>query len=375
VSGPKVRVAGRVAVEGIGKRFGGADAIRDLTWSFAEGKVTVLLGPSGCGKTTTLRAIAGLETPDTGRILFGSRVVFDAAAGIDGAPEGRNIGMVFQSYAIWPHLTVRENVAYPLRIRRKPPDRIRRRVDEALELTGLSGFAERNATWLSGGQQQRVALARAIVAEPEVLLLDEPLSNLDARLREATRRELARIQTQVGSTFIYVTHDQAEALALGDYVCVMNRGRIVEAGPPRSVYERPKTLFAARFIGGANFIEGHLISHADGSGSVVESPLGRFTVEGVSDATPGDPVTAVLRPERLRLIAGSTPNGATVNRIDGVIDQLFYLGDAQEVVLRVRSEVLRARIGARVPLSPGAAASFWIAPEDVIVVASADVEP
>lgn len=362
-------MATRVVVEGISKSFGEVGAIRDLSIVFPEGKVTVLLGPSGCGKTTTLRAIAGLESLDRGRIVFGDRVVFDAEAGTNVPPEDRNIGMVFQSYAIWPHLTVRENIAYPLRIRRRPHQMVRRRVDEVLAITGLSDFADRNATRLSGGQQQRVALARAVVAEPEVLLLDEPLSNLDARLREATRRELARIQSQVGSTFIYVTHDQLEALALGDYICVMNRGCVVQMGRPRDIYDRPKTSFVAQFVGSANFVEGRKIGGMGGSQTVVESPLGRFVAAGANDGAPGGQVIMVLRPERLRMSDHGTPGMRTVNRIDGVIDQLFYLGDVQEVVVRVRECMLRARVDVRSRLDFGDAVSFFIAPEDVILLA------
>jgi iron(III) transport system ATP-binding protein len=365
-------VATRVALEGICKRFGDAEAIRDLSLTFPAGKVTVLLGPSGCGKTTTLRAIAGLELLDAGRIVFGDRVVFDAAAGIHLPPEDRNIGMVFQSYAVWPHLTVRENVAYPLRIRKRSAAMIRRRVDEVLAITGLADLADRNATRLSGGQQQRVALARAVVAEPEVLLLDEPLSNLDARLRDTTRRELARIQAQVGATFIYVTHDQVEALALGDYICVMNEGRIIQMGLPKEVYEHPETLFVAQFIGSANAVEGHMRGGEGGSEAVVDSPWGRFVVAAADRWVLGELVTIVLRPERLRLLGGRTSGAGVVNRIDGVIDELFYLGDAQEVTLRVGDRALRARLDVRAHLTVGAAVSICIDPQDVIVVRSGD---
>ena len=366
-------MATRVALEGIRKRFGDVEAIRDLSLTFPEGKVTVLLGPSGCGKTTTLRAIAGLETLDAGRVMFGNRVVFDAAAGIHLPPEDRNIGMVFQSYAVWPHLTVRENVAYPLRIRKRSAAMIRTRVDEALAITGLAELADRNATRLSGGQQQRVALARAVVAEPEVLLLDEPLSNLDARLRDTTRRELARLQAQVGATFIYVTHDQMEALALGDYIGVMNEGRVVQIGTPKEVYERPKTLFVAQFIGGANFVEGRMRGGVGGSETVVESPWGLFVVAGADRGVPNEPVTIVLRPERLRLLDGRTSGTGIVNRIAGVIEQLFYLGDVQEVILRVGDRALRARLDVRVQLNVGAPTSLYVDPEDIIVVRSVDV--
>ena len=230
--------------------------MRDFSLSVGRGEFVTLLGPSGCGKTTTLRCVAGLERPDAGEIRIGDEVVASAGRGIYLYPEHRNIGMVFQSYAVWPHMTVFENVAYGLRVRRIAAAEIRERTTRALELVGLDHLAERYATKLSGGQRQRVALARAIVYEPRVVLFDEPLSNLDAKLREQMRIELVRLQQEVGITSIYVTHDQAEALVMSDRVVVMDKGVIQQIDDPQTIYARPANTFVANFIGVANLMEG-----------------------------------------------------------------------------------------------------------------------
>ncbi len=236
-----------------------AGGVRDIDFALPPGTFFTLLGPSGCGKTTTLRCVAGLERPDAGFITLGERVLFDSQRKVAVPMNQRGIGMVFQSYAIWPHMTVFENIAFPLRVakeRRYPREEIRRLVDQALATVGLAGYGDRPATRLSGGQQQRVALARAIVHHPQLLLLDEPLSNLDASLREEMRAELRRLQQDIGVTAIYVTHDQAEALAMSDMVAVMDHGRIVQFGEPRAIYFRPESEFVASFIGAANLLAG-----------------------------------------------------------------------------------------------------------------------
>ena len=219
--------------------------------SIAEGQggTLALLGPSGCGKTTMLRCIAGLETPSQGLIEIGGRVVFDSARGIDLKPEDRALGVVFQSYAVWPHMSVAANVGFPLKVRRVPKSELDARVDRILDIVGLSAWREKPATELSGGQQQRVALARALIHEPSLVLFDEPMSNLDAQLRDQMRLELKLLQQQLNFTAIYVTHDQSEAFALAQTVVVMNRGRIETVGPPEEVVRRPKTPFIARFLG------------------------------------------------------------------------------------------------------------------------------
>jgi iron(III) transport system ATP-binding protein len=253
-----------LSIENLQKVFkasGGTDvrAVDGVSISIASGSILTLLGPSGCGKTTTLRCLAGLERPDAGRIVIGDTTVFDSAKGIFVPPSDRGIGMVFQSYAIWPHMSVFENVAFPLRVarnRKYSAAEIKDKVARALEMVRLGGFERRSATQLSGGQQQRLALARGLVHEPKILLLDEPLSNLDAKLREQMRFELKRLQRSLRVTTVYVTHDQAEALALSDEIAVFNQGRIVQRGNPHDIYSHPTSRFVADFIGSANFLTG-----------------------------------------------------------------------------------------------------------------------
>jgi len=244
-----------IALENLSKRFDEFVAVNAVTLTAADGEFLTLLGPSGCGKTTTLRMIAGLEEPNGGSIRIGDRVIYDRGLGVNVPAETRGLGMVFQSYAIWPHMTVAENIAYPLRMRRVPRARRAELVKKALDLVGLAGFGDKPSPLLSGGQQQRVALARALVFEPALLLLDEPLSNLDAKLREQMRFELRIMQQRVGLTAIYVTHDQEEALTLSDRLVVMNEGEIEQIGTPSEVYERPQTRFVAHFIGKGNMLD------------------------------------------------------------------------------------------------------------------------
>ena len=258
-----------VELDRLSKHFGAEVAVRELNLAVAEGEFVTLLGPSGCGKTTTLRCIAGLEHPDAGEVRIDGRIVASAQRGIYLPPEDRNIGMVFQSYAVWPHMTVFDNVAFGLRIRRVERARMRALTMKALELVGLAHLADRYATKLSGGQRQRVALARAIAYEPKVILFDEPLSNLDAKLREQMRVELVRLQREVGITSIYVTHDQAEALVMSDRVVVMADGAIQQIGDPQTIYARPANRFVAKFIGVANLVDGVLLE-SNGSTCAIE---------------------------------------------------------------------------------------------------------
>ncbi len=314
-----------IRVRGVSKRFvAGAErvaALSDIGFEVESHRFFTLLGPSGCGKSTLLRCVAGLELPDGGEIEIGGERVFSATAGINLAPDRRRIGMVFQSYAIWPHMTVYQNVAFPLEVKRV--SEVRTRTMQALELVGLAGVAERYASRLSGGQQQRVAFARAIVAEPEVLLLDEPLSNLDAALREQMCSELSRLHERVRLTTLYVTHDQGEALSLSDQIAVMRDGRFVEVGTPEALWNRPRTIFAAQFLGGANIIAGD--ARKEAGGAAVQTGFG--VVHTVRDAS--GPIALFVRPEHVALVdAGGGPN-----RFQGRVVSQRFLGEVRHIEL------------------------------------------
>jgi iron(III) transport system ATP-binding protein len=310
--------------------------LRGIDLEVAEKEFCVLLGPSGCGKTTTLRAVAGLERPDAGEVEIGGAVVNSPARGIYVPTEKRDIGMVFQSYAIWPHMTVFNNIAFPLIKGRKKvrKDQIANRVRDALKLVQLDGLEDRPATDLSGGQQQRVAMARAIVTEPKILLMDEPLSNLDARLREQMRIQLKKITRAVGVTTLYVTHDQAEALTLGDKVCVMHEGSIVQMGAPLEVYAKPANLFVAQFVGEMNFVDGSISAPGE-----VECPLGRIPAELANRLQAGQRVTLAIRPEHVKLAAA---NGATEGLV-GIVASSNYLGDAALVEIEINGVTLTSK--------------------------------
>jgi iron(III) transport system ATP-binding protein len=329
-----------VELDRLSKNFHAELAVRDLSLSVAPGEFVTLLGPSGCGKTTTLRCIAGLERPDGGEIRIDGNVVASAGRGIHLNPEDRNIGMVFQSYAVWPHMTVFDNVAYGLRVRRAPRDVIKDRTMRALELVGLGDLADRYATKLSGGQRQRVALARAIVYEPKVVLFDEPLSNLDAKLREQMRIELVRLQHEVGITSIYVTHDQSEALVMSDRVIVMNKGVIQQVGDPHTIYTRPANAFVANFIGVANLMQGTLIGRS-GEFCELEIPLGegraplRVTAAGGDGATAGQPLILSVRPEDFSIHLKQPAGAANGNLFEGEVIDTVYLGNFLECRVRV----------------------------------------
>jgi iron(III) transport system ATP-binding protein len=320
-------------------------AAQDVAFEVPRGKFFTLLGPSGCGKTTTLRSIAGLERPTSGDIEVNGKVVYSSSRGIFIPPNRRNFGMVFQSYAIWPHMTVFSNAAFPLEVRKNRPSKsqIREKVMKVLSAVALDHLAEREATKLSGGQQQRLALARALVMEPELLLLDEPLSNLDAKLRDKMRFELKRIQRDLGITTIYVTHDQGEALALSHEIAVMNEGRVVQIGPPRAIYERPKTKFVADFIGTTNFIDGTAVGLDERSGRwQVTTPLGLLRVDG-DELSRNTPVVISIRPEDVEL-SDEAPAGADAyNLTSGIVDQKVFLGEYVDYQIRVGDTILLAR--------------------------------
>jgi len=315
-------MASDVRITGVTKKYKNVTAVDNLTLAIPEGEFVSILGPSGCGKTTTLRIIAGLAEADAGEVYIGGTDVTSVP------PYRRNIGMVFQDYALFPHMTVRDNVAFGLRMRKIPAAKAHEKADEMLALVHLSGMGERRPNQLSGGQQQRVALARALAIEPSVLLLDEPLSNLDLKLRQEMRVELRRIQRRVGTTAVFVTHDQGEALSLSDRVIVMNQGRVEQEGNPVSLYENPRTRFVAAFLGDANFFRGQL------NGGLVLSD-GIMLEPRCGDANTGGKEVAVLvRPEKIRI--GTEPTDG-VNTAIGVIDSLTYLGSQTRYYIQLRT--------------------------------------
>jgi iron(III) transport system ATP-binding protein len=311
------------------KRFGPVHAVDGVSFTISCGEIFTLLGPSGCGKTTTLRLVAGLEEPDGGEIFIAGMAVAVPDRGLHLPPEKRQLGMVFQSYAIWPHLTVFENVAFPLRVRRASNDAVRQRVNQALEIVGLSGLAERGATQLSGGQQQRVALARALVYEPAILLLDEPLSNLDAKLREQMRVEIRALQKKLGLTVLYVTHDQAEAMTLSDRIAVVNRGRFEQVGTPEEIYEKPATPFAAEFLGRTVSFLGNVAKNHAGCWIEFARGAGRSALTGAlaESFTDGVPVQVHMRPEDIEIFPGGE---LAQNQIAATVEQVAYLGERFE---------------------------------------------
>jgi len=319
-----------VELEHLTKRFGPLTALDDVSLRIEHGLLVCLLGPSGCGKTTALRLVAGFLAPDHGSIKVGERLI--SAPGRVVPPERRNMSMIFQSYALWPHMTLRENVAYGLRLRRMPEAEIARRVDTILGVTQLGALAERYPAAISGGQQQRVALARALVVEPEILLLDEPLSNLDANLREEMRFEIRRLHDTYRYTTLYVTHDQAEAMATADRIAVMHRGRIVQVGSPQEVYDRPQSAFVAGFLGRTNLVAG-----------TVEGPEAFRAAAGLVVRTAHAPAALVgrmgslsIRPHHLRLEAeAGAPASGTANRFQGKVLRATYFGEGVDYLVDV----------------------------------------
>lgn len=324
--------------------LGAVKAVDHVEFEVPKGSFFSLLGPSGCGKTTTLRCIAGLERPEEGEIELEGMMVFSSHNGLFMPPHRRSIGMVFQSYAIWPHMNVFDNVAFPLRIGQKRSKKeTAERVDKALALVHLADLKERPATNLSGGQQQRLALARAVVREPRLLLLDEPLSNLDAKLRDEMRGELKRVQRTLGLTTVYVTHDQTEALSMSDTVAVMSEGEIIQIGEPKRIYEHPANTFVADFIGAANLIPGTLAAReAGGSLCVVETPHGRLPCPISDKIRAGARVFLSVKPEDIQIadrpVEGLSPAWA------GKVDQISFLGGFVDYRISVGDLTLRARV-------------------------------
>jgi iron(III) transport system ATP-binding protein len=321
---------------------GAVKAAQNVSFEVPRGKLFTLLGPSGCGKTTTLRSIAGLEKPTAGEIEIDGRVVYSSAKGIFVAPNKRNFGMVFQSYAIWPHMNVFENVAFPLEVRRLGKKHIREKVMRMLNAVALDQLVDRDATKLSGGQQQRLALARALVMEPQLLLLDEPLSNLDAKLRDRMRFELKRLQRDLDLTTVYVTHDQSEALALSHEIAVMNEGRVVQIGTPRQIYEQPQDKFVADFVGSTNFIAGTVSILAD-AWCVVSSALGELKAHASEGVSKSSTVIVSVRPEDIELSEGEPAAAGDDNVCKGTVSGKEFLGDYLDFHVKVGDVVLLAK--------------------------------
>jgi spermidine/putrescine transport system ATP-binding protein len=321
-----------VRLESVTKRFGEVLAVDDLTLDLTEGEFFTLLGPSGCGKTTTLRMLAGFEQPTAGRILIEGNDV----AGL--APHRRPTNTVFQSYALFPHLSVQENVAFGLRQKKVPKDEVKSRVPAELERVGLAAETNRKPSQLSGGQQQRVALARALVNLPKVLLLDEPLGALDLKLRKGLQVELKRIQRDVGITFVYVTHDQEEALTMSDRIAVMNHGRVEQLDVPENVYERPRTTFVAGFIGVSNLMPGS-VTAVSGSRGTIRLDSGVDVEAPVDGASVGERCHAVVRPEKLRIDRAEerAPDGWP--SVEGMVDSSVYLGTSTQIAVRLPDSV------------------------------------
>ncbi|HXV81519.1 MAG TPA: ABC transporter ATP-binding protein, partial [Candidatus Binatia bacterium] len=321
-----------VKFEHVTKILGHSRAVDGLTLEIRPGELFFLLGPSGCGKTTALRLVAGFYTPDEGRIILNERDQSRVP------PHKRNTGMVFQNYALWPHIDVWNNVAYGLKMRRVSEAEKKQRVGRALETVQMEAYAERLPNQLSGGQQQRVALARALVIEPDVILLDEPLSNLDAKLRIDMRAQIKEIHQKIGRTMIYVTHDQAEALSMADRIAVMHSGRVIQVGTPRQLYTRPESAYVAEFIGGTNLLPGTLDERGDLL--TVKTSVGLIrAANGAKDIARGDLVFCSVRPESLR-VQPEGPLSAELNQLTGEIQSVMYFGDSEQYSLRLTDGTL-----------------------------------
>ena len=347
------------------KVYGNTVAVDGVDLDIDKGEFMTLLGPSGCGKTTTLRMIAGLIEPTDGEIRVGGKLL--SSPGIKVVPpEKRNMGMVFQSYAVWPHMKVFENVAFPLHNLKKSKEEIRRRVRAALELVKLDGLEDRYPSNLSGGQQQRVALARAMAVEPDILLFDEPLSNLDAKLREEMRFELKEIQRRIGVTSIYVTHDQAEAMAISDRIAVMSHGQIKQIGKPREIYDTPEDPFTAEFIGLANFFPGKATSEK----TVCLAGREELEIDGCCGLNIGADVILSIRPHNIKIYKEVNK---TRNELQGIVEKGAYLGDKVDYRVRVGESILRIQTPPGEVFTEGMKVCLHLPAEKISVVSVARV--
>ncbi len=356
-----------IRIENLFKKFGTTVAVNHIFLEIKKGEILTLLGPSGCGKTTTLRCIAGLERPDEGEVLIDGRPMFSQGFV---PPSQREIGMVFQNYAVWPHLRVFDNVAYGLKLQKFPKDEIRRKVNEVLESVGLSGLGKRYPGQLSGGQQQRVALARALVRNPKVLLLDEPLSNLDAKLRERMRFEIKSLVRRMNMTSVYVTHDQAEAMVISDRIAVMDSGNIVQIGPPEEIYTKPANRFVADFIGTTNFIAGEIVEvPKDKDQVVVQTEFGQRILCRVFDsarAASNQRVHISIRPEDIGVFIKAPEKQE--NLLRGTIMHRAYLGNFLYFFVNVDSTMIRVQAPYDMKQREGEELYLFLNPEKCIAL-------
>ena len=359
-------------VEALRKSFVGTSgdpvvAVDGVSFAVGRGGMFGILGPSGCGKTTLLRAIAGLESPEAGSIAIDGATIFSHAAGINLAPNRRNVSLVFQSYAIWPHLSVFENVAFPLRVRGVDDRLVKGAVERVLEDVSLADLAGRPSTALSGGQQQRLALARAIVSKPKLLLLDEPLSNLDAKLRQRMRVELKRLQEEHHVTTVFVTHDQDEALSLADKVAIMDKGRLLQVGSPQELYEAPSSLAVANFVGSINLVTATFTGRRDDAGAALFScEWGELAAQVEEALPPSAQVILGIRPESVRVNA----DGPAPNRFRGEVTRILYYGDRQTIAASLGGVSVSATVPPHIRLKAGDIVVLSMASADVKVISA-----
>ena len=367
--GERSRTGQDLVVDDLVKVFpGDVYAVNHVSLTIPQGQFVTLLGPSGCGKTTTLNCIAGLEQPDGGRITVGDVVLTDVSRRVILPPERRGLGMVFQSYALWPHMTVYDNLAFGLKLRKVRGPDIRTRIGEVLDLVGLGALAQRYPFQLSGGQQQRVALARAVVARPRVLLLDEPLSNLDAKVREQARFWLREFQQRLGITTVYVTHDQAEALAISDLVAVMSDGRLLQYAPPHEVYERPISRFVADFIGQTSFLRAVVEEVGDGRARTRLAATGAVNTTTLTDnpTKVGDRVLLAIRSERIQVRPDGVPDGSDAgNVISAHVRSFVYVGSAYEYILETPEGEIRVAAPRAID---GSEVALYLPPDAIVVL-------
>ena len=350
-------------VKNLSKNFGKVKAVQEVSFEATEGKVLSLLGPSGCGKTTTLRCIAGFENPDRGEICLDDRKITHIS------PEKRGIGMVFQSYALWPHMTVYGNIAFGLQIRKVSKDEITKKIKKVLGMVQLEGYENRYPRQMSGGQQQRIAMARALVFEPEIMLLDEPLSNLDAKLREEMRFQFTELQKKLGITAVYVTHDQAEALVISDKIVILNKGTIVQSGSPKEIYSNPKNKFVAGFIAVTSFLDGNVDSFIEEKTKVIVKTDDGLIIQGLNNSLSiGQRVSVALRMKAIKFIKdGNNEKRKKINTFRGKIIQLSYLGNTVDYKIQIGKWKIRTNADAKYDFKIGEEVTFHLPTEDIIV--------